>query len=112
MRSRFCVDDERLNTSVGHLEFPNPVGLAAGFDKNCEMFRALFKMGFGYLTLGTVTLNPREGNPKPRVWRYPGNSLVNSMGLPNDGAEKIAENLQKQKNKSRTNHSKRIGVER
>ncbi len=98
LRSRFCVDDERLNTSVGHLEFPNPVGLAAGFDKNCEMFRALFKMGFGYLTLGTVTLNPREGNPKPRVWRYPENSLVNSMGLPNDGAERIAGNLQKQKN--------------
>ena len=72
LRSRFCVDDERLNTSVGHLEFPNPVGLAAGFDKNCEMSRALFKMGFGYLTLGTVTLNPREGNPKPRVWRYQG----------------------------------------
>jgi dihydroorotate dehydrogenase len=97
MNSHLCIDDERLHTSVGHLELPNPVGLAAGFDKNCEMFNSLFSVGFGYLTLGTVTLNPREGNPKPRVWRYPENSLVNSMGLPNDGAGKIARNLQKQK---------------
>lgn len=99
--SHFCVNDEKLRTSVGHLELPNPVGLAAGFDKNCEMFRALFNLGFGYLTLGTVTLNPREGNPKPRVWRYPEKCLVNSMGLPNEGAGKIAGNLQKQQKSNR-----------
>lgn len=52
-------------------------------------------MGFGHLSLGTVTLNPREGNPKPRVWRYPNFSLVNSMGLPNDGADRIKVNLSK-----------------
>lgn len=69
------------------------MGLAAGFDKNCEMSRALFHLGFGYLTLGTVTLNARAGNQKPRIWRYPQNSLVNSMGLPNEGAECIAANL-------------------
>jgi dihydroorotate dehydrogenase len=74
---------------------PNPVGLAAGFDKNSELSTALFDMGFGYLTLGTVTLNPREGNPKPRIWRYPGKSIVNSMGLPNQGAARIASNLSK-----------------
>ncbi len=78
---------------VGNLDLPNPVGLSAGFDKNCEMSTALFHMGFGYLTLGTVTLNPREGNPKPRMWRYPQRSLVNSMGLPNDGAERVTANL-------------------
>jgi dihydroorotate dehydrogenase len=82
---------------VGKLDLPNPVGLAAGFDKNCEMSAALFNMGFGFLTLGTVTLNPREGNPKPRMWRYPNGSLVNSMGLPNEGAHKIAANLSKSK---------------
>jgi len=80
---------------VGRLSLPNPVGLAAGFDKNCELSRALFDIGFGYLTLGTVTLNPRKGNPKPRIWRYPGKSIVNSMGLPNQGAERIASNLSK-----------------
>jgi dihydroorotate dehydrogenase subfamily 2 len=82
---------------VGNLELPNPVGLAAGFDKNCEMYSALFCMGFGYLTLGTVTRDPREGNPKPRMWRYPQRSLVNSMGLPNEGAQKVAANLSKRK---------------
>jgi dihydroorotate dehydrogenase len=98
MRSRFCVEDERLHVTVRPLKLLNSVGLAAGFDKNCEMFQALLNIGFGYLVLGTVTLNPRYGNPKPRLWRYPENSsLVNSMGLPNDGALKIAVNLQKQR---------------
>jgi dihydroorotate dehydrogenase len=90
---RLCVEDERLHVRVGNLVLHNPVGLSAGFDKNCEMPKALFHMGFGFLTLGTVTLNPREGNPKPRMWRYPQRSLVNSMGLPNEGAQRVAANL-------------------
>jgi len=94
---RFRVRDDRLHVKVGNLALPNPVGLAAGFDKNCEMSASLFHMGFGYLTLGTVTLNPREGNPKPRMWRYPQRSLVNSMGLPNEGARKTATNLSERK---------------
>jgi dihydroorotate dehydrogenase len=89
------VRDNRLRVKVGELELQNPVGLAAGFDKNCEMLTALFHIGFGYLTLGTVTLKPREGNPKPRMWRYPERSLVNSMGLPNQGAPKIEAALSK-----------------
>ena len=89
--------DNRLHVRVGKLNLPNPVGLAAGFDKNCEMSAALFRIGFGFLTLGTVTLNPREGNPKPRMWRYPQRSLVNSMGLPNEGVHKIAVKLSKRK---------------
>ena len=97
LRRRLCVQDIRLQMTVGHLNLPNPIGLAAGFDKNCEMYRSMFDMGFGYLTLGTVTLNAREGNPKPRMWRYPQNSLVNSMGLPNEGAEKAAANLSKRR---------------
>jgi dihydroorotate dehydrogenase len=88
-----CVRDERLHVKVGNIELPNPVGLAAGFDKNCEMWNSLFRIGFGYLTLGTVTLNAREGNAKPRMWRYPERSLVNSMGLPNRGARENAANL-------------------
>ena len=93
LQGRLCVVDSRLRVRVGSLTLPNPIGLAAGFDKNCEMFRSLFCMGFGYVTLGTVTLKPREGNPKPRMWRYSNNSIVNSMGLPNDGAERIKGNL-------------------
>jgi dihydroorotate dehydrogenase len=86
---RLCVRDSRLQVKLGKFTLPNPVGLAAGFDKNCEMAESLFRIGFGYLTLGTVTLNPREGNPKPRIWRRPPNALVNSMGLPNKGARAI-----------------------
>ncbi len=94
---RLRVDEDRLRSKVGNLRLPNPVGLAAGFDKNCEMSASLFHMGFGYLTLGTVTRDPREGNPKPRMWRYPQKSLVNSMGFPNEGAQKVATNLSKRK---------------
>ena len=90
---RLRVQDPRLRVKLGKFDLSNPVGLAAGFDKNCEMVESLFRTGFGYLTLGTVTLNPREGNPKPRIWRYPPNALVNSMGLPNKGAKGIVTNL-------------------
>lgn len=89
----FRADDDRLIVSSGGVRLSNPLGLAAGFDKNCEMFESLSAFGFGYLTLGSVTLNPREGNSKPRIWRYPNESLVNSMGLPNDGAYRISERL-------------------
>lgn len=97
LRWRFCVEDERLRVKVGQLSLSNPVGLAAGFDKDCEMSKGLFNIGFGYLTLGTVTLNAREGNPKPRIWRYPKESLVNSMGFPNGGARQVAASLSKHK---------------
>jgi dihydroorotate dehydrogenase len=101
--SRFlCVKDERLRIKLDQLDLTNPIGLAAGFDKNCEMWKSLFLMGFGYLTLGTVTLNARDGNPKPRIWRHPqDHSLINSMGLPNDGARKISTNLLREQSDSR-----------
>ena len=89
----FNFDNDRLAVSAGGITSLNPVGLAAGFDKNCEMFESLSFLGFGYLTLGTVTVTPREGNPKPRIWRFANESLINSMGLPNQGADKIRERL-------------------
>jgi dihydroorotate dehydrogenase len=95
--SPISAADERLRVTLRSLTLPNPVGLAAGFDKNCEMSRALFRLGFGYLTLGTATLNPREGNAKPRIWRRSGDSLINSMGLPNIGAQRIVANLSNEK---------------
>ena len=94
LHHHFTLCDERIGVKVGTLSLRNPVGLAAGFDKNCEMMYSLFCMGFGYLTLGTITLERREGNLKPRMWRYPNRSLLNSMGLPNDGAESAAENIE------------------
>jgi dihydroorotate dehydrogenase len=97
--SHMSLADERLRVTLGSLTLPNPIGLAAGFDKNCEMSGALFRLGFGYLTLGTVTLSPREGNPRPRIWRRSGDSLINSMGLPNIGAQRIVANLSKDKGK-------------
>jgi len=99
LRRRLSVEDERLHVKLGPLRLSNPVGLAAGFDKNCEMSKGLLQLGFGYLTLGTVTLKPREGNPKPRIWRRPGNSIVNSMGLPNVGAQQIITILTNEKTK-------------
>lgn len=99
LRWRLCVEDERLRVKVGQLSLSNPVGLAAGFDKDCEISKGLFNIGFGYLTLGTVTLNPRQGNPKPRIWRYPKESLVNSMGFPNGGVRQVAASFSKHKNR-------------
>ena len=95
VRSHLTVEDERLRVNLGPLSLKTPVGLAAGFDKNCEMMSSLFCMGFGYLTLGTVTAERRDGNPKPRMWRYRNRSLLNSMGLPNNGSESVAENILK-----------------
>ena len=100
LRWRLCVDDERLRTKIGQLSLANPIGLAAGFDKDCEMSSGLFNIGFGYLTLGTLTLNPREGNPKPRIWRQLPGALVNSMGFPNAGAPHVAASFRKHNNTS------------
>ena len=77
-------------------ELNSPLALAAGFDKNCSILKALDKLGFGYIVGGTVTLNPRPGNLKPRITRYvDDNSMVNSLGFPNLGVDKIIDNLRK-----------------
>ena len=77
-------------------ELNSPLALAAGFDKNCSILKALDKLGFGYIVGGTVTLNPRPGNLKPRITRYvDDNSMVNSLGFPNLGVDKIIDNLSK-----------------
>lgn len=91
-----CVDDPVLKGSIGETEVSNPVGLAAGFDKNGDMVKFLSALGFGYLELGSVTHQPCAGNPRPRIFRLPRDeSLVNRMGLPNVGVERFAENVSK-----------------
>jgi dihydroorotate dehydrogenase len=74
----------------------NPVGLAAGLDKDCRMLPSLSCWGFGYLTAGTVTEGPRPGNPKPRMFRYVGKqSLINALGFPGNGLEEAARRLER-----------------
>ncbi|MCW5915691.1 MAG: quinone-dependent dihydroorotate dehydrogenase [Chitinophagaceae bacterium] len=76
------------------LTFKNPVGLAAGFDKNAEYLKAMEMLGFGFVEIGTVTPLPQPGNEKPRLFRLPKDkALINRMGFNNDGAEKIAKRL-------------------
>src|SRR5919201_5900497 len=90
------VDHPSLNTELAGVSLRNPVGLAAGFDKSCRFLPALGELGFGYVVAGTVTRQPRRGNPKPRiVRRREERSMVNAMGLPNRGAEYAAARLER-----------------
>ena len=75
-------------------EIPNPIGIAAGFDKNAEVFNSLFKLGFGFVEVGTITPKPQFGNPKPRVFRLEEDeALINRLGFNNIGSEKAAINI-------------------
>ena len=85
---------ETLVVRVMGLEFPSPLGLAAGFDKNALRPRSLAALGFGHLELGTVTARPQAANPKPNLFRLPADrALVNRLGFPNDGAARVAGRL-------------------
>lgn len=76
------------------LRFPNPIGLAAGFDKNGQIWRAAAALGFGHVEVGTVTARAQPGNPRPRLFRYPAaRAVVNRMGFNNDGAARVAARL-------------------
>ena len=76
------------------LKFPNPVGLAAGLDKNGDHIDGLAKLGFGFLEIGTITPRPQAGNPKPRLFRLPeAQGIINRMGFNNDGVDKLLENV-------------------
>src|SRR5467141_5192245 len=84
----------RVPVRVMGLEFPNPVGLAAGLDKNGEHIDSLAALGFGFIEVGTVTPRPQPGNPAPRLFRIPGaRAIVNRMGFNNDGVERLLDNV-------------------
>lgn len=86
----FDVNDSRLHAEAFGLEFKNPVGLAAGYDKNGIALAGLSGLGFGHIEVGTVTLKPQAGNPKPRVYRVPpAGAVINAMGFPNRGVAKL-----------------------
>ena len=82
--------------TVFGLEFPNPIGLAAGLDKNGVALPAWAALGFGFIEIGTVTARPQPGNPSPRIFRFPEQlALINRLGFNNDGADAVAERLHK-----------------
>ena len=89
------VRNDRLRVDLCGLKLENPVGLAAGYDKNCEFLPSMAALGFGYVTGGTVTKSPSAGNPKPRVLRYVREqSLINSLGFPSQGLNSAAQRLE------------------
>jgi dihydroorotate dehydrogenase len=88
------TDDPKLAVRAFGLNFPNPVGMAAGFDKNAEVPDALLRLGFGFVEIGTVTPKPQSGNPRPRLFRLERDeAVVNRMGFNNDGAEAVLRRL-------------------
>jgi len=99
-RALYKVNDPRLKRTVFGLEFDNPVGLAAGFDKEAKLYDELANLGFGFIEIGTLTPKGQEGNPKPRLFRLPQDSaLVNRMGFNNEGVEAAVTRLKKRKTK-------------
>ena len=85
-----------LPTTAFGLQFPNPVGLAAGLDKNGEHIDALFALGFGFVEIGTVTPRPQAGNPKPRLFRLPEHqAVINRMGFNNAGVDALVANVRR-----------------
>ncbi len=94
LRPLFRFEHDALRQSLWGLDFANPVGLAAGFDKNAEFVRFWAALGFGFAEVGSVTAQPSAGNPKPRAFRLPEDrALVNRMGLNNDGALAVTARL-------------------
>lgn len=91
-------EDARLEKTVFGIKFPNPVGLAAGFDKDGKYFEDMSKLGFGFIEIGTVTPKPQPGNPRPRLFRLPSDhALINRMGFNNDGVDAMAKRLKKKR---------------
>jgi dihydroorotate dehydrogenase len=99
-------DDAKLAVRAFGLNFPNPIGMAAGFDKNAEVPDALLRLGFGFVEIGTVTPKPQSGNPRPRLFRLERDQgVVNRLGFNNDGAGAVLRRLA-----SRAHHGGIIGV--
>ncbi|MEP4495148.1 MAG: quinone-dependent dihydroorotate dehydrogenase, partial [Ekhidna sp.] len=98
IRSMFHFEDHRLEREVFGLRFKNPVGLAAGFDKNAELIDDFSNLGFGFIEIGTLTPKGQPGNPQPRLFRLPQDeALINRMGFNNDGVDEAIERLKNRK---------------
>lgn len=94
LRSWSSPKSEALHLRLFGLDFPNPIGLAAGFDKDGRYYRAMRHLGFGFIEIGTVTPRPQPGNPKPRLFRLPPDqALINRMGFNNEGVDALVGRL-------------------
>lgn len=103
LRSSFDVNIKGLEREVFGIKFRNPVGLAAGFDKNGEYIEALSNLGFGFIEVGTVTPLPQPGNDQPRMFRLPQDeAIINRMGFNNKGVDTLAERLRLLKDKDKS----------
>ena len=99
VRKIYSIENKKLNKKVFGLEFKNPVGLAAGFDKDAKLYNELTCFGFGFIEVGTVTPKAQNGNPKKRLFRLVDDEgVINRMGFNNDGISKITARLKKNKN--------------
>jgi len=93
-RKKYCVNDKLLERKLFGLTFKNPVGVAAGLDKNAVLLNQLGDYGFGFIEIGTVTPKPQDGNPKPRLFRLRADQgIINRMGFNNNGADVVADRL-------------------
>lgn len=100
MKAYYTVKSPQLQRKVFGLDFPNPIGLAAGFDKDAKGVDALSVLGFGFIEIGTVTPKSQPGNPQPRLFRLKEDqALINRMGFNNDGVEACVARLRKRKSK-------------
>jgi dihydroorotate dehydrogenase len=98
IREVFHLKTDNLKVKLFGLEFKNPVGLAAGFDKNAEFYKEFSNFGFGFIEIGTVTPQPQPGNPKKRIFRLEeDNSLINRLGFNNKGLIEVNKNLSKKR---------------
>ena len=98
LRSLYTYKSPKLERTLWGITFPNPVGLAAGFDKDAKYTDPLACLGFGFVEIGTVTPRPQPGNPQPRLFRLPADkALINRMGFNNDGAAEAAKRLKARK---------------
>ena len=94
MRKLYAVESPSLEREVFGIKFRNPIGLAAGFDRNAELFDTFGALGFGFVEIGTVTPQPQPGNPKPRLWRLDEDkALLNRVGLASKGLDKVISRL-------------------
>ena len=109
LRKAFSMNDISLQKTFAGIHFKNPIGLAAGFDKNALYLRSLETLGFGFVEIGTVTPLAQKGNSKPRLFRLKKDeALVNRMGFNNEGADKVAARLKKWKEKSVSSGNNRL----
>jgi len=96
IRAIYHRDSPALSREVFGINFPNPVGLAGGLDKNGEFYNDMGNFGFGFVEIGSLTPKPQDGNPKPRCWRVPGDkALINRYGINNKGVKNAVEHLKK-----------------